>query len=62
MPEPFRSTAIRITDQHPQLGTLHYTAVVTIPLTVPTESINRVVIRACRLLHNRTVELTQEDI
>ena len=61
MPEPFYSSIIEIEDAHPQLGALRYTIVATIPQTVPTDKIDRTVIRALRLGHNRAMELTGGD-
>lgn len=61
MPEPFYSSIIEIEDAHPQLGALRYTIATTLPQGVPTDKINRIVIRALRLGHNLAIELTGGD-
>ena len=62
MPEPFFSSAIEVMDEHPQLGVLRYTIVATIPKSVPNDKIDRVMIRAIRLAHNRAIALTGGDL
>lgn len=58
----FYSTAIQIVDQHPQLGELRYIAVMTIPYEVPTDRLDRTIIRALRLAHHQAVKLTHGDL